>query len=253
MRFNGVDPRTLLPGITIAKEIPPGTVTSQLETVGGSGGETVVGRTIQRGEYIVRINIAGKNAPGGWEIHRAIKAWARPMDITTKELVPTHWPEVAYDAILKDISPPEFRFGFVTIDVAFALPRPIAHDRNATIATTGGKAESLTVKIGGSSYARPIIRAKAAAAADAMVLQVDGTPYVRVVTPVEAGDVLTVYANGRMELTDESASTTKDVTDKVDYVATDLQAMQEALTPGEHTISASPAAALEMEWRREWV
>lgn len=253
MKFNGVDPRSLYPGISVAKEIPPGTVTSQLETISGTGGEMVVGRTIQQGEYIARINIAGKNASNGWEIHRLLKAWARPMDATTSELVPTHWPSVAYDAILKEISPPEFRFGFVVIDVVFALPRPIAHDRAATTANTGGTAGALSINVGGSSYIRPIIRAKASAATSDMVLYVDDKPYVRVVTPIKSGDVLAVYADGRLELTEASTGKTVDVTDKVDYVATDLQAMQEALTPGKHAIRTAPASALDMEWRCEWV
>lgn len=253
MRYNGVDPRQLHPGISIAKEIPPGTVTSQLETLSGSTGEIVVGRTIQQGEYIVRINIAGKNRGEGWAIHRLLTAWARPTDVVLRELVPTHWQTVAFDATLKEISPPEFVFGFVVIDVVFAVPRPIAHDRVASTATNGGNAEDLEVNIGGTSYARPDIRIEAKTAAESITLFVDEQPYFRLAAAVEAGDVMTLHSDDRVDLYDASTDTTQNAADKVDYVITDTQAMREAFAPGKHIVRTEPAAAVEMEWRNEWV
>lgn len=253
MRYNGVDPRQLHPGISIAKEIPPGTVTSQLETLSGSTGEIVVGRTIQQGEYIVRVNIAGKHRGEGWAIHRLLTGWARPTDIVLHELVPTHWQTVAYDATLKEISPPEFVFGFVVIDVVFAVPRPIAHDRVSSKASTNGNAGDLIADIGGTSYARPDIRITAATPAEAVALYVDEQPYFRLVAPVEAGDVITLRSNDQVDWYKASDDTTQDASDKVDYTITDTQAMREALTPGRHTLRAEPAAAIEAEWRNEWV
>lgn len=253
MRYNGIDPRQLHPGISIAKEIPPGTVTSQLETLSGSTGEIVAGRTIQQGEYIARINIAGRYADEGWAIHRLLKEWARPMDEIPRELVPTHWPSVAYDAILKEISPPEFVFGFVVIDVVFALPRPIAHDRIASTASTGIDAKNLTVKIGGTSYARPNITITAKKATSEVTLYVDETPYFRIFAPMENEDVLMIRNDSRIEMYDESAAKTKDAADKVDYTLTDMQGMWEALKPGNHVVRTEPPAAIDMEWRNEWV
>lgn len=253
MRYNGVDPRQLHPGISIAKEIPPGTVTSQLETLSGSTGEIVVGRTIQQGEYIVRVNIAGKYADEGWAIHRLLKEWARPLDTTPRELVPTHWPTAAYDATLKEISPPEFVFGFVVIDVVFAVPRPIAHDRITSTAGTGNVAESVTAKVGGTSYARPNVTITAKEASNAIALYVDEMPYFRISSPVEAGDVLLIRNDLRIELYDASTATTQDAADKVDYTMTDIQGMWEALTPGHHIVRTEPPAAIDMEWRNEWV
>lgn len=253
MRYNGVDPRELHPGISIAKEIPPGTVTSQLETLSGSTGEIVVGRTIQQGEYIVRINIAGRYADEGWAIHRLLTAWARPLDTKLHELVPTHWPTVAFDATLKEISPPEFVFGFVVIDVVFAVPRPIAHDRIASTASTGDTAGSMTVNVGGTSYARPNITITAKEASSTITLYVDEMPYFRFSAPVEAGDVVLIRDDLRIELYDASAATTQDAADKVDYTLTDMQALWEVLTPGRHIVRTEPPAAIDMQWRNEWV
>lgn len=251
MKFNGVDPRSLHRAISINKEIPPGTAASQLETLSGATGEIIVGRTIQQGEYIVRVNIAAKSKAEAWEVRRLLAAWARPTDSQTRELVPTHWPSVAYDAILKEISPPEFVFGFATVDVIFALPRPIAHDRTASIDKTD--AEELTVKIGGTSYARPAIRATVTQSAPGLTLYVDGEICVRIVTPVEAGDVITIGDDAGIDLYDASAGTTVDAADRVDYTQTDIQGMWERLTPGRHTLHTAPKAALEIRWRSEWV
>lgn len=143
MKFNGIDPTTLHRGISIAKEIPPGTVESQLETLSGSDGEIIVGRTIKKGEYIVRINIAGKYREEAWQIRRLLAAWARGTDAATCELIPTRWNTVHYDAALKEISPPEFTFGMAVIDVVFAVPRPIAVD-NAINVAMSGDAELMT-------------------------------------------------------------------------------------------------------------
>lgn len=253
MKYNGIDPRQLHPGIRIAKEIPPGTVTSQLETLNGSTGEIVVGRTIQQGEYIVRINIAGKNRSDGWAIHRLLTGWAKPTDIELHELVPTHWNTVAFDAALKEISPPEFVFGFVVIDVVFAIPRPIAHDRIHSTANTGGEAKELQLTISGTSYARPDIRITVKAAAQAVTLYVDEQPYFRLVAAVEAGDVIALNSNDRVDWYDASEDRTKDAADKVDYTATDTESLRKALTPGKHTVRVEPASAIEVEWRNEWV
>lgn len=239
MKFNGVDPRTI-PGVSVAKEIPPGAPNSQLETLAGSGGEIIAGRTIQQGEYIVRLNIAGKTRGEAWQIRRQIAGWARAADIVTHELIPTHWPSVAYDAILKDIEPPEFTFGHATVDVVFTLPRPIAHSVSYRSASGGSSA---SVSIGGTSHARPSILMTGASSS--ITLRVDGKTYFAMhgaygsvaVRP----DIALVQING------------SDAARYVDYVNTDFEGLCKAFAPGSHTVTVSGASGLQISWRDEWL
>lgn len=255
MKFNGIDPCSLHKGISIAKEIPPGTVTSQLETVSGSTGEVVVGRTIKQGEYIVRVNIAGKYRAQAWEIRKLLAGWARGTDQATCELIPTHWPTVHYDAILKEISPPEFVFGFAVIDVVFAVPRPIAVD-NMYQNAIGSEAGIVKPVIGGTSYARPTIIAFGRGVANLRL---------SVGTKVYFGLTGTLTSNERVKITTnppsvqilssvgDNAGEWIDANDRIDYTRTDFQRLAEAFAPGERTVMCYQASQINVEWRDEWL
>lgn len=255
MKFNGVDPRTLHPGISIAKEIPPGTVTSQLETLSGSTGEIIAGRTIQQGEYIVRINIAGKYRAQGWEIRKLLAGWARSADIVTHELIPTHWPTVAYDAILKEISPPEFTFGFTTIDVVFALPRPIAHDLVSKMTLMETNVITHEITIGGTSHAHPSITVDTTevGAAESVIVYADGEPCIGIKGPFTAGGTLLISCDPprvREFVVGEGYS---DINDRIMYDATNFQKFAQTFTPGEHTVTVEPCGGISVSWKDEWL
>lgn len=252
MKFNGVDPRSLHPGISINKEIPPGTVTSQLETLAGSDGEIIAGRTIQQGEYIVRVNIAGKYKAQAWEIRKLLAGWARSADIVTHELIPTHWPTVAYDAILKEISEPEFVMGFATIDVVFALPRPIAHDliEKGTLMEMGVDTHTITVK--GTSHARPWISADLLETSSVSIL-VDGETRIRLKGPFALGSILKVYCNPPRVTLKAPGVALQDANERIDYTGTDFTAFEKAFTPGEHTVTVDGADSISVNWKEEWL
>lgn len=129
MRFNGVDICSVHRAISVAKEIPPGMPERSVETVSGREGETLAGTVVKRGEYTVRVNIAGKSRAEAWRVRALLAAWAGSSGETTAELEPTHWPGMAYEAIVGGISPPEFTFGFAVVEITFVLPRPFAHEK----------------------------------------------------------------------------------------------------------------------------
>lgn len=245
MMFNGVDPRTLHKGISIAKEIPPGTVTSQLETLSGSTGEIIVGRTVKQAEYIVRVNIAGKYIAQAWEIRSLLAAWACPTDEVTHELIPTHWPTVAYDAILKEISPPEFRFGFATVDVVFAVPRPLAHDVEWSHADDG--AVTVAVTFGGTAHARPELWLSSNGG-EGIVVYMDGEELLRVGNDATDRNVMKIF-------TDTGAVTIDGVhrEDLIDYTSYDYVTFANLCTPGDHTITCAGVRNAAVRWRNEWV
>lgn len=246
MKYNGIDPKTLHAGISIKKEIPPGTVTSELETLYGSTGEIVAGRIIQQGEYIVRLNIAGKTPEEGWDILSKVAAWAEPTSETTAELIPTKRPAIAYDAVLKEISPPEFIRGFAVIDVVFAVPRPIAHSikwSHADEATA-----EIDVVFGGTHHARPELWLIADGASD-IIVSIDGNDLIKIKNDFSAGQVVKIY-------TDTGA--VKDLYDEhmeslIDYTETDFVAFAKMCTPGTHRVAATGVRNTALRWRDEWV
>lgn len=251
MLYRGINPCSLHPGISIAKEIPPGTVTSQLETLLGSSGEVIVGRTIKQAEYTVRINIAGKYRAQAWEIRKLLAGWACGADTETGELRPTHWPDVHYDAILKEISPPEFTFGFGTIDVVFTIPRPIAA---SNVLQTEASLDSGTVKpvIGGSTHARPVISLECKSA-ESVFLNVDMKNYLQVSGPFEAGEYLEITAdppNVRLRSTDGTWSSAND---RIDFANSRLGDLSMAFVPGERVVMSPHASQIKIQWRDEWL
>lgn len=248
MRYNGIDPTTLHRGISIAKEIPPGAPTSQLETLTGASGEIITGRTLKQAEYIVRINIAGKTREEAWGIREKLAAWACSADETTHELVPTRWPGMAYDAIFKEITPPEFVFGFAVVDVIFAIPRPIAHSVNERSVSGSSVAEFAVM---GTSYARPEINITMVSGYRAEIT-VDGKLYAAVSYPFQSGDVMSVQTNPPGVVIATSGSVIQ--ADRyVDYAVTDLDAMCKALTPGRHSITCAQASGISVRWREEYL
>lgn len=255
MKFNGIDPCTLHRGISIAKEIPPGTVTSQLETLSGSDGEIIVGRTIKQGEYIVRVNIAGRYREEAWEIRKILAGWARGTDAKTCELIPTRWPTVHYDAALKDISMPEFVFGKTVVDIAFAVPRPIAVENAARTAIGDGVGGAKPV-IDGTSYARPTIMISCRASSS-ISLSVDDKVLFGLVGNVTDGERIKIFTNPPgvqiMSSVGENAGKWLDANDRIDYTITDFDALAKAFAPGERTVMCDQAGLILVDWRNEWL
>lgn len=254
MTYNGIDPRTLHPRISIAKEIPPGAPSSTVETIVSGTGEIIAGRTIKQTEYTVRINIAGRSARDGWEIRSIIAAWARPTDKSPCRLVPTHWPTVYYDAICKEVSAPEFSFGFATVEVVFLLASPVAKSVRVNTASPAAGAVR-TVRIGGTHYATPTIRmTNLQSATTKLCLMVDDEQLLSAQGNFPAGASVTLYGGNHPRLTLTTASgTTTDITDKIAYDETDFSKLWEAFAPGTHELMTVPTSAIGLEWRDEWV
>lgn len=248
MKYNGVDPTTLHAGISIAKEIPPGAPTSQLETLSGSAGEIVAGRTLKQAEYIVRINVAGKSRAEAWTIRALLAKWACATDSVPHELEPSHWAGMAYDAVLKEITPPEFVFGFGVIEVVFAIPRPIAH---GTYARSASGSTSATISVQGSSYIRPEITITTRAVSR-VEIAVDGKVYAAVDYVFPAGSSLVVVNDPpRVEIVRAGSTIAAD--EYVDYTVTDFDAMCKALSPGTRRLSCNQASAIAARWKEEYL
>lgn len=253
MTFDGIDPRSLHAGISIAKEIPPGAPGSNVETVAGGVGETLAGRTLTQTEYTVRVNLAGRDVRQGWELRKILAAWARPTDKTARRLVPTHWPTVYYDAVCKEIAPVEYSVGFATVEVVFLLLRPIARSIHLSSASATAKG-NMTARIGGTHYARPdISMADLTAGTSGLTLYVDDAPLLKLSGTITAGSTITLHAGDRPTVSQTAGGAETDITSRIAYADTDFDRLWEAFAPGRHVVRTVPTSKIKLQWRDEWV
>lgn len=242
MIYNGVDVRYIHPAVSVSKEIPPGMPRREVGTVQGSDGETVAGVTITQDEYTVEVNIACRNKLDAWRVRALLAQWATSSGDKTAELLPTHWPGVAYDAIAGEISPPRFKFGFAMVEVTFILPRPIAHDLAYTPVSG---APPLTIGIGGSAPCRPVIAQTMGAAHDGLTWALDGTTMMRITGDVAAGQVIEAdFARGSLTIDGVHAEA------RIDYT---VSRWYPGFTPGAHRMESSDGGNMRIRWRCEWV
>lgn len=242
MRINGRELRDVHPAISIAKEIPPGMATRTIHTIIGADAEIYAGTTMERGEYEVRINIAGKSMAEAWRVRAMIAEWAMGGSEGLCELEPTHWPGVAYDAIIESLSPPEIVFGFAKVTAIFALPRPVAHEIIVSRAAGSGSA---VMQIGGSLAPRPAIRQTIKASRTGLTLSLDDKPFFVVQGALKAGQ--------EVEIDTQDGSITIDGAQaqaRIDYTAT---TWAPGFTPGRHTLTSSDAGAIETRWHNVWM
>lgn len=241
MRFNGADIKSVHHAISINKEIPPGMPERDLRTIKRRRGELLTGYDLQQAEYTVRVNIAGKNKRIAWEARAALAAWATSSGEKAAMLEPTHWPGVAYDAIAKEVQPPEFKFGFGVIEITFVIPEPVAHDMIPSIAKGTNGA---TLDVGGSWACEPVITYTAAEASDGLVIQADGAKLISIKDAIAAGDVVVIDTQeGGLTINGEHAEK------RIIYTDTDWEL---PFAPGIHKLTASASGAVEARWYNRW-
>lgn len=242
MIFNGIDLRTVHRALSVEKEIPPGTAPRAQETIETADGEIIADERLEAGEYIVRVNIAGRSREEGWAVRELLAAWAGSVRGTaTAELIPTHRPSRCYDARLKSISDPEFVRGFVKVEVRFTLPRPLARDRAISLSSGAG---SLNARIGGSYACRPAIRQTLAQSRSGLVWTMDGVPILTLTGALSAGQVVI------MDTTTESL--TIDGAHAEARINVSGTLWRPGYWPGRHEIASTDGGELEMRWHNEW-
>lgn len=242
MLINGVELREVHPALSINKEIPPGMPTRTIHTIIAGDAETYAGTTMERGEYEVRVNIACKTRAEAWNVRALLAKWAAGSGDGLQELVPTHWPMMAYDAVVESISPPEFIFGFAMVVIIFVLPNPAAHERIECIASGKGSAQ---MQIDGSLPVRPVISQELGAARDGLTLSLDGAPFFVIRGALAAGQKIVIDTqNGALTIGGAHAEA------RIDYTAT---TWAPGFKPGRHTITSSDGGKIEVRWRNRWM
>ena len=244
MRFNGVELCSVHPALSINTEIYPGMPRREVLSTRGNSGEVLAGYQEERAEAEIRVNIAAKSKSEAYDVRALLAAWAASSGEATGKLEPTHWTGRAYDAILSNISEPEFVRGFTTVDVTFVLPRPYAysvHERSA-----GGKGKA-AFTVGGTARVRPTIAQTMAAAAKGLTWSMDGKAFMRLADDytVPAGAVVAAdFTTGALTINGAHEER------RIDYTAS---TWQPAMRPGSHVLSSTDAGEIKARWHDEWI
>lgn len=242
MRYNGVDITTVHRALSIAKEIPPGMPERENDMIQGRGGEWLAGVRMQSSQYVVRVNVAARTREEAWDARAQLAAWAMSSGESTAMLEPTLWPGKAYDAIVNAIEPPEFKPRFAVIKVTFDVPRPVAYD---VIESRSSGAGNMSMVIGGTAYARPVITQTLNSAASVLTWTLDGKTFMTLRGSFAAGSVVEAdLKNGSVTIDGVHKEAT------VDYTGTDWQP---GFTPGRHTVQSSDSGVMDARWHGEWV
>lgn len=242
MRYNGVDVTTVHRALSVAKEIPPGMPDRENDMIQGRGGEWLAGVRMQRGQYVVRVNVAAKTREEAWEARAQLAAWAMSSGEGTAMLEPTLWPGKAYDAIVNAIEPPEFKPRFAVIKVTFDVPRPVAYD---VIESRSSGSDSMSMIIDGTAYARPVIQQTMKSAASVLTWALDDQIFLTMRGTLAAGSVVEAdLKNGSVTINGVHREET------VDYTGTEWKP---GFTPGRHMVTSSDAGVMNARWHNEWV
>ena len=241
MKFNGIDLKDVHEGLSIEKEIPPGTAGHVIETIKTAGGEVVTDDRIEAGEYIVRVNIAGAKESDGLEIREKLAAWAFTPGVETAELIPTHAPDKCYDAKLKSISAPEFIFGFAKVEVRFLLPRPVMRGTNLRISS----GIYINTEIKGTYECRPMIRQTLNAAQNGLVWKKANVPFLTLTGQFGDGDTV-IMDTAKESLTING----KHAENRIDITGTEWRP---GWWPGGTAITSDAYGNMRMEWHDEWL
>lgn len=240
MIFNGIDILDVDRAITVAKEIPPGSPTRELQVVQGLGGTIFTGTLYGQGTYIVRVNIAGKSRAKAWEVRNKLAVWAYTE--SPARLIPTHWPGVYYDAICGGISAPEFTFGFGVVECTFTIPRPYAISLCESVQAFPGGGE---YRFGGDVAARPAVSQALASAGQSVTWSMDGLPFFRLNGDFKAGNTILVdFAYQSVIWNGQHAE------NLVDYTAS---RWFPGFGPGARIITSSDSGDMTIRWRNEWM
>ncbi len=241
MWFNDIDPTKVHPAISVMHEIAPGSAKRRIDTLKGTDGEIVTGVTMEAGEYIVAVNIAGRTRNEAWDVREKIAAWAASSGEQLAQLIPTHKPDRYYNAILSSISDPKFTRGFATVDVVFLVPRPVALDMNTSAASGAG---SMKARIGGSHPARPVLKQTIARGRNGVTWTMDGKTILTMTGEFAAGD--------EIEMDTLRESLTVNGAYAMHRLDPQKTKWRPGYTTGVHDIKSSDGGQIEMRWRNEW-
>lgn len=241
MRYNGVDVLTVHPAISIAKEIPPGIAERELRTFAVRDGERLVGTNVQPDEYKAKINIAAKSRAEAWQVRSLLAAWATSAGDSVAQLIPTHWPQVAYDAICTKVEAPEFVFSHGVVEMTFALPCPYAYELTPT---TASGTTSLQMVVGGSAPARPAITFTPTADITDFTLALDGAIFLAVKGSVTSGTAVELDTAAWSLLIGGSHAE-----DRIIYTES---GKRPDFGPGAHTLTANRTGTIKARWHNRW-
>lgn len=238
MLFNGIDPRTVVPGLlsihATTDEAMPAKQLSMVQLWRGSG---YAGFTYGPRDIKVSINIGARAKPKALEVARRLVGWAasdKPCP-----LILNHEPDKYYLAICSACTPKAFKHTFLVLDFTFTAPDPRAFAMEERSAAAGEAS-----MIEGTAWTQPVTTHTLTESVSRVRYTLDGERYVELVGSLPAGSVIQIDHAARTVRVNNLLRPAL-----LDYVHSRWFEMQ----PGEHTITASAPGAAIITWRDTWL
>ena len=238
MLFNGIDPRTIVPGIiSVSSAVDDAMPPRKLNLVQLRRGAGFAGFELGPRNIAVSINIGARRKHKALEASRHLIGWA-----TTKKPAPmvlNHEPDKFYNAICADCSPKTLRNTFIVLDFTFTAPDPRAFELEESRAVLNRPFE-----VPGTASTSPVITQTLAAQAQGLRYTLDGGQYVELVGTIPAGCTVEVDLGARTVRMNNLLRP-----DLLDFV----NSRWFELAPGAHTIISSTAGDAAIRWHNAWL
>lgn len=238
MTFNGIDPRSLVPGILSIKTavdagMPPKTV--NMETM--QRGAAYAGYQFGARPIKVSINVGARSRQASLEAVRLLAGWAHsemPMP-----LVLPHEPDKYYLAICTGMSDKTFQGTFVVVDVSFLASDPHAYDLAPSTASFGA-----AFSVGGTAPIQPLLTITASKNVTDARFVLDTDQYIQLRGTIKKNEVVALDCAARTVKIGSQLRPTL-----LDYIETRWF----VLSPGTHAITSTAAGTSEILWHNAWL
>ena len=238
MLFNGIDPRTIAPGIvSIQSTVDPAMPAKNLNMVQLWRGAGYAGFTYGPRDIKVSVNIGARTRPRALEVARRLVGWA--ASDTPRPLVLNHEPDKYYLAVCSACTPKTLRSTFLVLDFTFTAPDP----RTFAMAERSARPGEVLI-IEGTAWTYPVITQTLSAQASGSRYTLDSERYVELFGTLPAGSVIEI----------DHASRTVRVNNLLRPAVLDyVNSRWFELSPGVHTVIASASGMASITWRNTWL
>lgn len=241
MKFNGIDLRDVHPLVSLDHCGVSGW-RRDLRRIEAAKSDLIVGARDVAGEFFALVNISGRTPEAGEEALAAVRAWAF-ADGKMHEIDDEKSPGRVLDGMLQEIDQPEMVHGFGTVRIVWTLEDVHKRSTAESRAEASG-ATSLQIVYTGTAEAYPMFEVAPTAAADEIVLTLDGKPLLRLTERMVTGQQLIMDTRHQLLTLDG-----RDVRSQTDWTQTDYDM---PLTTGTHELVSNVPGILKARWNDRW-
>lgn len=241
LRFNGVALETVHKAVSLS-HAGTGGWKRDLRRLETSRGDRLAYARDEGGTYEAVVNISARTVAEGNEALQAVRSWAYGTGGVC-ELNPHGENGFAYDAMLEEVGQPDWKHGFGTVTVVWALEEPHKRSLTESMASTAADRE-LRFRVAGTAPTYATFEVSPAETQETLTVELDGRPLVVRNQRTTEGRVLVIDTKHEL-----LTIGTTDVTAQTDWSGTNYD---HPLERGEHVLTCSTTARLTARWADRW-